>query len=383
MKFAIFLDIDGVLNGIDTDTEAYTEYEKARNNHEINLEEKLKFYDKINIEKAYLSEQAIKRLKEICDMTGAVIVLNGAQSKQLYEGTWFNTNFNPNNSNRHLGYITIQGEKLMDLFKKYDIPVEGYSFDNTIDTYKPAAMIKYLKNHTDIDSALIVEDVLFQLGKQEIKDYISTELGNENNQTTKQLINNLTDKNAILVKKLTDERKDKIIERINELKELSIKNDEQNILVKSNKISNLIKKLVKFYASHDALLTQKDIEELEKHLNIVDGKLQLNLKGLNLAVRKGLLLKALKESGLDVEIKGIEILYSSGKTKQFDKEFNEIQKAQEKVLKETNEQESKKETIPTASKSPLRQSLEAKILQMAAEIEANGSNNKGYDDFSL
>jgi len=147
--------------------------------------------------------------------------------------------------------------------------------------------------------------------------------------------------------------------------------------------SNLIKKLVQIYASQDVFLTQKDIEELEKHLNIVDGKLQLNLKGLNLAVRKGLLLKALKESGLDVEIKGIEILYSSGKTKQFDKEFNEIQKVQEKVLKETNEQESKKETIPTASKSPLRQSLEAKILQMAAEIESNGSNNKGYDDFSL
>ena len=379
MKFAIFLDIDGVLNGIDTDTEAYTEYEKARNNREINLEEKLKFYDKINIEKAYLSEQAIKRLKEICDMTGAVIVLNGAQSKQLYEGTWFDTNLN----NNYPGYTTIQKERFMNILKKYDVPVEGYSFDNNVDEYKPTAMIKYLKNHPDIDEFLIVEDARFKLGEQETKNYILSGLGTENNETSKQLVDRLIDDNAIFIKKLTEENKNKIITQINLLKEKAIKNDTQNISIKSNKISNLIKKLVKFYASHDALLTQKDIEELEKHLNIVDGKLQLNLKGLNLAVRKSLLLKALKESGLDVEIKGIEILYSSGKTKQFDKEFNEVQKIQEKVLKETNEQESKKETIPTASKSPLRQSLEAKILQMAAEIESNGSNNKGYDDFSL
>ena len=379
MKFAIFLDIDGVLNGIDTDTEAYTEYEKTRNNREINLEEKLKFYDKINIEKAYLSEQAIKRLKEICDMTGAVIVLNGAQSKQLYEGTWFDTNLN----NNYPGYTTIQKERFMNILKKYDVPVEGYSFDNNVDEYKPTAMIKYLKNHPDIDEFLIVEDAHFKLGEQETKNYILSGLGTENNETSKQLVDRLIDDNAIFIKKLTEENKNKIITQINLLKEKAIKNDEQNISVKSDRISNLIKKLVKFYASHDALLTQKDIEELEKHLNIVDGKLQLNLKGLNLAVRKGLLLKALKESGLDVEIKGIEILYSSGKTKQFDKEFNEVQKVQEKVLKETNEQESKKETIPTASKSSLRQSLEAKILQMAAEIESNGSNNKGYDDFSL
>ena len=379
MKFAIFLDIDGVLNGIDTDTEAYTEYEKARNNCEINLEEKLKFYDKINIEKAYLSEQAIKRLKEICDTTGAVVVLNGAQSKQLYEGTWFNTNLN----NNYPGYTTIQKERFMNILKKYDVPVEGYSFDNNVDEYKPTAMIKYLKNHPDIDEFLIVEDARFKLGEQETKNYILSGLGTENNETSKQLVDRLIDDNAIFIKKLTEENKNKIITQINLLKEKAIKNDTQNISIKSNKISNLIKKLVKFYASHDALLTQKDIEELEKHLNIVDGKLQLNLKGLNLAVRKGLLLKALKESGLDVEIKGIEILYSSGKTKQFDKEFNEVQKVQEKVLKEANEQESKKETIPTASKSSLRQSLEAKILQMAAEIESNGSNNKGYDDFSL
>ena len=379
MKFAIFLDIDGVLNGIDTDTEAYTEYEKARNNREINLEEKLKFYDKINIEKAYLSEQAIKRLKEICDMTGAVIVLNGAQSKQLYEGTWFDTNLN----NNYPGYTTIQKERFMNILKKYDVPVEGYSFDNNVDEYKPTAMIKYLKNHPDIDEFLIVEDARFKLGEQETKNYILSGLGTENNETSKQLVDRLIDDNAIFIKKLTEENKNKIITQINLLKEKAIKNDTQNISIKSNKISNLIKKLVKFYASHDALLTQKDIEELEKHLNIVDGKLQLNLKGLNLAVRKGLLLKALKESGLDVEIKGIEILYSSGKTKQFDKEFNEVQKVQEKVLKEASEQESKKETIPTASKSSLRQSLEAKILQMAAEIESNGSNNKGYDDFSL
>ena len=379
MKFAIFLDIDGVLNGIDTDTEAYTEYEKTRNNREINLEEKLKFYDKINIEKAYLSEQAIKRLKEICDMTGAVIVLNGTQSKQLYEGTWFDTNLN----NNYPGYTTTQKERFMNILKKYDVPVEGYSFDNNVDEYKPTAMIKYLKNHPDIDEFLIVEDARFKLGEQETKNYILSGLGTENNETSKQLVDRLIDDNAIFIKKLTEENKNKIITQINLLKKKAIKNDEQNISVKSDRISNLIKKLVKFYASHDALLTQKDIEKLEKHLNIVDGKLQLNLKGLNLAVRKGLLLKALKESGLDVEIKGIEILYSSGKTKQFDKEFNEVQKVQEKVLKETNEQESKKETIPTASKSSLRQSLEAKILQMAAEIESNGSNNKGYDDFSL
>jgi hypothetical protein len=122
-KNIIFLDIDGVLNVV--------------------------YADRIseNDDCWYVSDKAIKRLKEICASQNADIVFNATSGRALFNGKFLDVE----------EYRNREGIPLMQLLRENEINVIDYAFTPE-DAYKIRSICKYLIAHPEITNFIIIED---------------------------------------------------------------------------------------------------------------------------------------------------------------------------------------------------------------------------------
>ena len=202
-KKVIFVDFDGVLNGrvyakdtfgmeSDKIRELYRQLEKNLKNENTakNFENSIEalFYVRkkskkiesnllgngrerkdlreYSLQMTYISEETIKRLAKICEETGASVVLNGTQSRNLLNG-------------RNTNYYLLDDDKtsLLEVMKKYNIPVEkDIAYDSEgcmdlsrIDNSKRSGVYTYLRTHPEVENFVVIEDIPVLLVKGQLQ----------------------------------------------------------------------------------------------------------------------------------------------------------------------------------------------------------------------
>ena len=144
----IFLDIEGVLNTVDT----------IKNNTIM--------YRKTGIHYENIDEERVKYLKEIVEKTGASIVLSSSGWKIDFT-----------KKDGMIIPIDDSGKYLLQMFRKYNITLLDITGNHLA---KHELEIKdWLEEHREVDNYLILDDECFHLPETMRKHYIQTTLNYE------------------------------------------------------------------------------------------------------------------------------------------------------------------------------------------------------------
>lgn len=191
----IFLDIDGVLNTSQTFYDICDEYEKT------------------GIERVEIDEFRVALLKDICDQTGAQIVLTSS-----WRNRWYTTNFLPI---KNLSQRIVEAD---NIFKKFNIKIYGITGKDK-NGIRQNEIYEWLNNHPEVESFVIFDDETTFL-----TDFVGNELIKTSTLPDFEILMNMDNCTGIL-----PEHVQIAINKLNENSKLKILN-----VPKSN--DNLIKK---------------------------------------------------------------------------------------------------------------------------------------------